>query len=56
MKKKNIRRKSIFEILEEQYDFNKEFRKFSHLFSCNMVRINMYRYPIEMLVNNVFYE
>ena len=55
MKKKNIGRKSIFEILEEQYDFNKEFRKISHLFNCNMVRINMYGYPIEMFVNNVFF-
>lgn len=49
-------RKSIFEILEEKYDFNKEFKKISNLFHCNMVHINMYGYPIEMFVNNVFYK
>ncbi len=56
MESNNTARKSIFEILEDQYDFNKEFRKISHLFACNMVHINMYGYPIEMFVNNIFYK
>lgn len=56
MENKNAVRKSIFEILEEQYDFNKEFKKISYLFGCNMVFIDRYGYPIEMFVNNVFYK
>ena len=48
-------RKSIFDIIEEQYDFNKEFKKISHLFNCNMVHRGGYGYPIEWLVNTVFH-
>ena len=48
-------RKSIFDIIEEQYDLNKEFKKISHLFNCNMVHRGGYGYPIEWLVNTVFH-
>lgn len=56
MKKKNIGRKSIFEILEDQYDFNKEFQKINYLFNCNMVNRIGYGYPIEWFVNKSFHD
>ncbi len=56
MKKKNIGQKSIFEILEDQYDFNKEFQKINYLFNCNMVNRIGYGYPIEWFVNKSFHD
>ena len=56
MKKKNTGRKSIFEILEEQYDFNKEFKKITHLFNSNVIHRIGCGYPIESAVNGVFHE
>lgn len=56
MEKEIKSRKSIFEILEEQYDFNKEFQKISYLFNCNMVNRIGYGYPIEWFVNKIFHD
>lgn len=50
-----MNRKSIFDILEEKYDFNNEFKKITYLFNRNVVRGDGYGYPIETLVNNVFH-
>lgn len=49
-------RKSIFEILEEKYDFNKEFKKITNLFNSNIMYNMGYGYPIESAANSVFHE
>lgn len=49
-------RKSIFEILEEKYDFNKEFKKITNLFNSNLMHNMGYGYPIESAANGVFHE
>lgn len=56
MKKKKAVRKSLFEILEDQYDFNKEFKKITNLFNSNMIYSIGYGYTIENAVNGVFHE
>lgn len=49
-------RKSIFEILEDKYDFNKEFKKISALFHGNIIYHTGYGYSVEIAVNGVFHE
>ena len=49
-------RKSIFEILEEKYDFNKEFKKISGLFHNNIMHNMGYWYSIENGANGVFHQ
>lgn len=50
-------RKSIFEILEEKYDFNKEFKRITNLFNSNIIMHSMgYGYSIESAANGVFHE
>lgn len=49
-------RKSIFEILEDKYDFNKEFKKISALFHSNIIYHTGYGYSVEIAVNSVFHE
>ena len=49
-------RKSIFEILEERYDFNKEFKKISALFHGNIMYNMGYGYSIENAANGVFHQ
>lgn len=49
-------RKSIFEILEEKYDFNKEFKKISGLFHGNIIYNMGYGYSVENAVNGIFHQ
>jgi len=49
-------RKSIFEILEEKYDFNKEFKKISGLFHGNIMYNMGYGYSVEIAVNGIFHQ
>lgn len=49
-------RKSIFEILEEQYDFNKEFQKIRYLFGRNIIHKGGYGYSIITAVDPVFHD
>lgn len=49
-------RKSIFEILEEKYDFNKEFQKIRYLFGRNIIHKDGYGYSIISAVNGVFHD
>lgn len=49
-------RKSIFEILEDKYDFNKEFKKISALFHGNIMYNMGYGYSIENGANGIFHQ
>lgn len=54
MKSTKTARKSIFEILEDKYDFRQEFKKITYLFKSNIVHFGGYGYQIEWFVDKFF--